>query len=59
MPVMQALDAALQEAEEQQLKAHRAHAQTIDRLVETQAGRLDAALQQYEDHRKVWNTGLL
>ena len=52
-PAMQGLDAALQEAEEQQVEAHRAHAQTIDRLVETHAGRLDAALQQYEDHRKV------
>lgn len=58
MPVVQALDAALQEAEEQQLKAHRAHARTIERLVETQTGRLDAALQQYEYHREVRSTGL-
>ena len=49
----QALDADLQEAEDQQLEAHNTHAQTLTRLVETQAERIDTTALKYEEERKV------
>ena len=51
--LLQALDIELQEAEDLQLEAHGTHVQTLDRLVQLQRERIDAAVLMYQEDRKV------
>ena len=40
-------------AEDEQMKAHETHMQTLERLMEMQTSRIDATVLQYEEDRKV------